>query len=128
MKLYSFSDTINNPACITGFTFIHFYTGFLFYIILKYLYPKLSFLFLFSLWFILHTLYEIKDLMAYFEFIKYKTYWSDNSIENSIFDTIATMLGLYIGYIIKYKSISFLVLNIFIYLILLLIFYINKFE
>jgi len=128
MKVLSLSDSIENPSCITYFTFIHFYTGFIFYIIMKYFFPKWSFLRVFLLWILLHSLYEVKDMLYYWKIKITDDYWGDNSFINSIFDTIATLLGLWVGYLCvpNISYVSFWT-NIIVYAIVSLYFIASRF-
>lgn len=132
INLINISDNIKNPSCITPWSFIHLHSGFIFYLTLKYLYPKFSFFTIFIFWLILHTIYEIKDLMSYFNIYIYKSdynsikNWNNNSIINSIFDTIFTLIGLLIAYYININSNNFYFVNMIIYILTLYYFFTNK--
>lgn len=101
MYIVGSNDYINMPALLTPFTFVHFYAGFVGFVLIKYFYPKLSFQNTFLIFIILHTIYEIKDLLCYNDWICSNIFNScsdlDNSIVNSIGDTIASIIGLFIA-------------------------------
>lgn len=101
MKFVDTTDYIKTPALFTPFTIVHFYSGIIGFIVIKYLYPKMSFFNIFWLFILLHTVYEVKDLLCYNEWICVNIFNScsdlDNSYINSIGDTIAAMLGLVIA-------------------------------
>ena len=120
-------DTINKPSCITPWSFIHLYSGFIFYLTMKLLFPKLTFINILISWIIIHTLYEIKDILYYFKIKLASDYWGNNSIMNSLFDTIFALIGLYIGYIINSKSILLYIISIIIYFLFLYYFTTFKF-
>ena len=101
MKIVGSTDYIKTPALFTPFTVVHFYAGVVGYILIKYLYPKISLFNAFWILVFFHTLYEIKDLLCYNEWICVNVFNScsdlDNSYINSIGDTIAAMLGIVIS-------------------------------
>lgn len=99
MSLFSTSDTNDNPTWLTPWSFIHFMSGVVFYKIAKIIFPDISLLNNFLIWFLVHTLYEVKDY--YKSYIDYDgSGWNNNSLINSIGDTISAILGFFIGYII----------------------------
>ena len=61
IKLLSMSDTIKSNSFITLWTFIHFLNGVTLYLYLKHI-LKISTINSFIILFVLHTIYEIKDL------------------------------------------------------------------
>lgn len=101
-------DSYKNPKLIDRFTFLHFLSGIIAYIVAEYVF-KVDFDTGFAWWNFLHLLYECKDF--------YNTYLtktriprgssflfhSDNSWPNSIFDLIAGALGFLTAYEIKKK-------------------------
>ena len=101
MRFIGSTDYIKTPALFTPFTVVHFYAGLVGYVAMKYLYPKMSLFNIFWILVFFHTLYEIKDLLCYNEWICVNIFNScsdlDNSYINSIGDTIAAMLGIAIG-------------------------------
>ena len=127
-NLMNISDDKENPACITPWSFIHLYSGFIFYLTLKYLYPKLSLLTIFIIWVILHTIYEIKDLLSYFKIYVYEDKkWNNNSVINSVFDTIFAIFGLLIAYYININTTNFYFINIILYILFIYYFIKSKF-
>ena len=106
-------NSVDNPLIHDQYTFIHFIDGFFFYMLLNYFY-KYSFIKGFLIWFVLHSIYEIKDL--YFSYIKpvapnkihYYGLISNNSWQNTISDTIYSMLGFILCYLLfnKVKNIN----------------------
>ena len=85
-------DTVDNPCLITGWFYIHLITSGFLYLILMYNFKSLTKLKGFLIVLFLHTLYEIKDLGYYFGYMK-QTEWHDNSILNSIGDTLGSIIG-----------------------------------
>ena len=115
MNIFGISDSKKDVTLITPWSFIHAYSGFMFYLTLKYIYPDLSLLKIFILWIIVHTIYEIKDLLSYFNIRVSNIRWSDNSYMNSIFDTIFAIIGFFIAYYINNYSKNFYYINIILY-------------
>ena len=93
MNYYAISDTIKNQAFITPWALIHFLSGGIAFFTIMYLYPNISMINALLLWFILHTIYEIKDLMPFLKKKKYPSEWEDNSVINSIGDTLFSIIG-----------------------------------
>ena len=60
-------DTTDNPIFHDQYTFVHFMDGLFFYLLITHFF-NLGFVKGFILWFILHLIYELKDL--YFSYIK----------------------------------------------------------
>ena len=102
-KIFSLADNMNfykgyASALITPWTLIHFLTGVNTFLILNnynYNYSQILYIGI-----IVHTIYEIKDCKLYFTDAK-RTDWNDNSIINSIGDTISFVLGLLLGNFMK---------------------------
>jgi len=90
---FSITDKRNSPAFVTPWSLIHFMFGVLFYLYFEYLFPNVSALNMFVVLIIVHTLYEITDLLYYFNLNLKGQYWSSNSLLNSVGDTIFTILG-----------------------------------
>lgn len=91
-KLFSLEDGRHNPAIFTFFSLQHFLTGYIGFVILNKM--KLSHAKSTVVLFIVHTLYELKDCyVSYYE--KDMSYWGDNSIINSVGDTILFAIGMY---------------------------------
>ena len=109
------SDSKKDVTLITPWSFIHSYSGFIFYLTLKYLYPEFSLLKIFILLIIVHTIYEIKDLLSYFNIKVSSEKWSDNSYMNSIFDTIFALIGFFVAYYVNNNYKNFYFINIVLY-------------
>jgi hypothetical protein len=101
MKFICGEDYIKDPALFTPFTFVHFYCGLVYYITIKNIYPKMSFNKIFWIFLILHTIYEVKDLLCYNDWICINIFQScsdlDNSYNNSVGDTIAALFGVVVA-------------------------------
>lgn len=114
------NDNMDSPKFITVCSFSHFFWGFIFLIVMKHLYSKMSFIFIFFLYLVIHTIYEIKDTLCYFgiNIISNKesnNYFMNNSYLNSIGDTIFALLGVYTGSLyLKNKNNIYLQIFIFI--------------
>jgi len=115
MNIFGMSDSKKDVTLITPWSFIHSYSGFIFYLTLKYLYPEFSLLKIFILLIIVHTIYEIKDLLSYFNIKVSSEKWSDNSYMNSIFDTIFALIGFFVAYYVNNNSKNFYFINIVLY-------------
>ena len=115
MNIFGVSDSKKDVTLITPWSFIHAYSGFMFYLTLKYLYPEFSLLKIFILLIIVHTIYEIKDLLSYFNIKVSSEKWSDNSYMNSIFDTIFALIGFFVAYYVNNNSKNFYFINIVLY-------------
>lgn len=127
--LLSASDTIDSNSFITPWTFIHFLTGYISAIgIMKCF--NASFKKTLIILLILHTIYEIKDLKCYFSKKSNtkincdKLEWSNNSLYNSIFDTIFFIFGILLVleintenkcYLIILTILYFTILNFFLF-------------
>lgn len=122
--LVSASDTIDSNSFITPWTFIHFLTGYISAIgIMKCF--NASFKTTFIILLILHTIYEIQDLKCYFlkkTNIKTdcdKLEWSNNSLYNSIFDTIFFIFGILLVLEINTKNNCYLIILTILYFTIL---------
>ena len=101
-------DTNNNPVLNDQYSLIHFLNGFFFYVLADKVIPY-SINIRLLVWIILHGIYEFKDL--YFSYIdpvdpKKTLYYglvSNNSWQNSIADTIYSLLGFFVGYLLYSK-------------------------
>ena len=93
MIFYAFEDTIQKPAIITPWSIVHFLAGVVLYCYAKYLCKGLSSLNAVLVMLFIHTVYEIKDLMMYIGFTSKNNYFTNNSLTNSIGDTIFALLG-----------------------------------
>ena len=131
IKLLSMSDTIKSRSFITPWTFIHFLNGSLGYLYLKHI-LQISKINSFIILFVLHTIYEIKDLEYYYNKNKNKNkniendYYGNNSIINSVGDTIFFIIGFLIAAQIKKVNNCDILIFIFINIILAYLFYSNK--
>ena len=99
-------DTHAVPKFTDKYSFVHFINGIIFYFILIKLF-KFTFSIGLLIWFILHSIYELKDI--YYTYFKsytirptrnnklYGIFHSNNSWYNSIGDTLSALLGFYVG-------------------------------
>ena len=94
VEFYSNEDKVKRPALITPWSFIHFLFGILAYSCLKKKVKPVNNILISN---VIHGIYEIKDIIKS-NGPNPKTYWSDNSLLNSLGDTIVFNLGLSIGY------------------------------
>ena len=117
IKLFSNTDTVKSNSFITPWSYIHLLTGCIIYLYLKYIFKKISIINSFIIMIIIHTIYEIFDLMYYFRIKKETNYWSDNSLINSVGDTIFAIIGFLIAIEIKEINIHGLIFLTFVYLI-----------
>lgn len=96
MKIFSFreDDLVKHPCIITPFFVVHAAAGFWLASLIITFFPSLKKQTL--IWVILlHTLYEIKDFYVAYV-INSNNIYANNSLLNSIGDTIAAILGYYI--------------------------------
>lgn len=131
MKCFGVNNSIETPTLITPFSLVHLFTSAtLFYIIRLYT-SNTAYIVIIVL--IIHTIYEFKDYYTtYINKIEIKTpnyfacFFKDNTIENSIGDTIFCIIGIVIAYFcmvktnlsIKYLTKTSIVLNIVVFSIL----------
>lgn len=80
--VFNYSETPKNPSISTPFTFFHFVTGMLAFVVLSWLNIKVEYGFV--MWMTVHTIYEFKD-------VTYPN--TKNSLTNSLGDTAAAALG-----------------------------------
>lgn len=97
VAVYQAWENPKDSAVFTPFTFAHFVSGIVAYVIIFYLFPNISTDDAFFLWFLLHSVYEFKDM--------FKQYTS-NSIPNSFGDTIGALAGFVIASVGFKKPIS----------------------
>ena len=131
MKKFNTDNSIESPTLITPFSLVHLITSAtLFYIIRLYT-SNTAYIVIIVL--IIHTIYELKDYYTtYINKIEIKnpnyfaSFFSNNTIENSIGDTIFCIIGVVIAYFcmvktdltIKYLRKTSIVLNIIVFSIL----------
>lgn len=105
--MFCLEDNVDKPCLITPWSFIHFISSITFYLFIN-LFIKNNFT-IFITTLIVHTIYEIKDIyFAYFLKIyeynnKFLNHWGNNSILNSVGDTLACIIGCLTIYLIKNK-------------------------
>jgi len=117
MILWSHSDTMSKPSWFTPWSFIHFFTGFILFIIIKIIFPKITLVDNFLIVMCIHTIYEIKD-MCYAYIHHNGSKWTNNSFINSIGDTICAAFGFIVGYIaLNNASNSTIILMMLLYVI-----------
>jgi len=96
--LFAGSDTIFDPAFVDPWTVVHFLVGGMAGLLFKRT-PVVGGL----IWLILHSMYELKDLVLLMRHVGGRmkddevTWWGNNSISNSLGDTIFTMGGFALG-------------------------------
>lgn len=91
---YNPPDSKQTPCLITPFTGIHFLSGAVANVLLRKL--DVSYAIAFTIWFIIHMLYELKDLHS--SYIKNSDdYYHNHSLINSISDQAFALLGFIIG-------------------------------
>jgi len=126
MLLFSTSDTLKNSTFITPWAIMHLLGAIIGYMYIKALFPNLSNVTIIIIYFILHTLYEIKDV--YYSYKMNNESWYDinvdNSIQNSIGDTIFTIVGLYIAYrYLNHPNMYEIVIGTTIFIVMILLFW-----
>jgi hypothetical protein len=91
---YNPPDSKQTPCLITPFTGIHFLSGAAANVLLRKL--NIPYGIAFTLWFLIHMLYELKDLHG--SYVKNSNdYYHNHSIINSISDQVFALLGFIIG-------------------------------
>ena len=96
-------DTTTNPVLNDQYSIVHFLNGFFFWVACERFIPKYSFNAKLYLWLSIHGIYELKDL--YYGYISPidpdEIVWfgliTNNSWQNTIADTIYSILGFYLG-------------------------------
>ena len=91
IDVYNHVETPNYPAFFTPFSIFHALTGILAFVILRWIFPNFPIVYDFIVWFVVHSIYEFRDV--------FKPETSNSSV-NSFGDTIASMLGFFIAWII----------------------------
>lgn len=107
-NIFSISDEMETPSMCTPWTFIHILSGILMYMYVKYMFHGISDIYAFIIVFSIHTVYEMKDLRRYYytNSVPPDTY-DNNSAINSVYDTFAVVIGIYIAmYITKSSPVS----------------------
>ena len=134
MDINNKQDSIQKPALFTPASVLHFVVGIWFYSILKYYKYTIGQTYFFSI--IVHTLYELQDLTCNNkELCKYffdisdidSSYWKNNSIYNSIGDTLTFILGIIYGQLFFPKVTSEIIKNTTL-LVILIFFTIQNFK
>jgi nucleoside recognition membrane protein YjiH len=93
-------DSKHTPCLITPFTGIHFLSG----VIVNMVFRRMNIKYTpaFIIWFIIHMIYELKDLHG--SYIKnFDNYYQNHSVSNSIADQIFAVAGFMIGQNIPLK-------------------------
>ncbi len=100
VSVVGLSDGRNNPSFITPWSFIHMFFGFTYYVVLS---KSMTYKNNFITMNIFHALYELKDIFCAYV-LKINGIWYNNTIINSIGDTICAIIGWCIAYVIFGKS------------------------
>jgi hypothetical protein len=91
VDLYHHVETPSYPAFLTPFTVFHLLSGVLAFVVLRWLLPQFPVVYNFVVWFVAHGLYELKDVADP---------QTTNSPANSFGDTIASMLGFFLTWLV----------------------------
>lgn len=91
---YNPPDSKQTPCLITPFTGIHFLSGAAANVLFRKL--NVSYTVAFTLWFLIHMLYELKDLHSSYV-KKSDDYYHNHSLVNSISDQAFALFGFIIG-------------------------------
>ncbi len=117
LKIFSLSDTKDNISFTTPWSITHFMFGFFGYVFTDYYYNHWDQQHRFVLMLFLHTIYELKDI--YFSYLDGPKPSSEDSLINSIGDTLLAIIGFYFGSIIVKKSnLTIVFLVFFLYFII----------
>lgn len=101
MKILSLSDTRQNVGIITPWSLIHYLAGLNGYFLFNKLNVKDIHVYIILI--ILHTMYELKDyILSYY--LNLNTEWGNNSVVNSVTDTIFFLLGIITAKKIEYND------------------------
>ena len=106
-------DTTDNPVLNDQYSIVHFLNGFFFWVACEKYIPNYSFKKKLYLWLFIHGLYELKDL--YYGYISPidpdDIVWlgliTNNSWQNTIADTIYSILGFFLGFWV-YKNFKYI--------------------
>ena len=109
------------PIFYDIYSYYHLMTGYSFYMIMKHFY-NMSFKKILIIWIIIHSIYECKDIFNTY-ILKIKPYSenifiSNNSFYNSIGDTLFTILGVIIAFLLYKLPYKRFTVNISIILIM----------
>jgi hypothetical protein len=91
---YNPPDSKQTPCLITPFTGIHFLSGAAVNVLFRKL--NIPYTIAFILWFVIHMLYELKDLHSSYV-KKSDDYYHNHSLMNSVSDQLFALLGFIIG-------------------------------
>ena len=105
MKLVGYNDTLETPIFITPWSLIHFLTGLTLFFMCR-VFTQNIYIIVFIILGI-HSIYEFKDYYStYINQIRFKkdtylsSFFKNNTLENTIGDTVVCMLGIIIAYIL----------------------------
>ena len=138
MKLFGLDDSIESSAVITPWSLIHVLSGYVIYVIAKRYIPGISFKEIIILCFVIHTLYEVKDLVCYNDDLFFALhgkklidtashFWDhSNSLANSIGDTVFAFIGTALGPILAPRVTNSIVFNTIIIFIATFTFFIHR--
>ena len=126
-KIFSNSDSIKNPAFITQWSIMHFSLGLVFYIYMFYFFG-IKDINSFKISNLIHGIYEFNDLLQYLGWKKQRLWnWGNNSLINSIGDTLVFNIGWLIGYYIK-ENINCNIMYIITIFYCLLFYYLYRYD
>ena len=86
------NDTVETPCLFSFWSIQHFLTGVFLYCFLAYYFKKISKTKIILIVLLLHSIYEIKDMLYYFGLVE-GNHWSNNSPLNILGDTICCLVG-----------------------------------
>ena len=95
MFFYSDKDGKKTPSALTPFSFMHFLSGVAFALVVYGVF-NVSYINSFITYFVIHLLYELKDIYYSYTLNDY-SYIYDNSLLNSILDQTCGVIGFIVG-------------------------------
>ena len=122
VRFISDDDTVKNSGFITPWAFIHLLSGLIIYLYLKFIFRDISIIIAFMIMIVIHTIYELYDLLYYFKITKNNTYWANNSLVNSIGDTVFAIIGFFIATQIKDINIYVVISCTIFYILTMIVF------
>ena len=119
MKYFGMGDKMDTPTIITPWSFVHALTGYVIYVLVKTYDSKIGLEKVLLICFVIHTIYEMKDMICYNESLfniiygqkVEKARWADNSFANSVSDTIFSLIGTALGPVIAPRVTNITAIN-----------------